>query len=48
MPAIPARGRLRQWDHKLKTSLVYMARPCLKTNKKMSRREGKTVSTRAE
>jgi hypothetical protein len=30
MPVIPALRRLRQEDHEFKTSLGYIARPCLK------------------
>jgi hypothetical protein len=34
MPVIPALLRLRQEDHKFKTSLGYIARPCLEKKKK--------------
>jgi hypothetical protein len=33
MPLIPALRRLRQEGHKFETSLDYILRPCLKTNK---------------
>jgi hypothetical protein len=34
MPVIPALGRLNEEDHELETSLGYIARPCLKKQKK--------------
>jgi hypothetical protein len=33
MTVIPALGRLRQDDHEVKDSLVYIVRPCLKKKK---------------
>jgi hypothetical protein len=36
MPIIPALRRPRQEDHEFEASLCYIARPCLKTNKKQT------------
>jgi hypothetical protein len=41
MPITPALRKLRQDGHKFKTSLGYIARPCLKRNKEEKRKKKK-------
>jgi hypothetical protein len=40
---IPAFGRLRQEDHEFKTSLGYVAKPCLKKRKRKKKERKEKV-----
>jgi hypothetical protein len=48
MSVIPALGKLREKDHRCKTSLRYIARPCRRTMKEGGKEEGREKRKRSE